>query len=156
MLACVIFPYRTSTNALPKITLHHQGNLMHARFHSIVKEYTRPSPFPKTMSYHEGKNDYIASWSMLSPNFLIEINRFISSTTLQPNILLPSICKYLDPNEDSIVDALCDVFDTYLTVNSISQLKQIIEVETPLNVTSLGQFSFQTFFSFPRIHSMEC
>ena len=31
------FPYGTSTSSLPKETLHHEGNLTHARFPSTVK-----------------------------------------------------------------------------------------------------------------------
>ena len=36
-LASFLFPCGTRTSALPKETLHHEGNLTHANFPSIVK-----------------------------------------------------------------------------------------------------------------------
>lgn len=48
------FPFSTSTTALPKITLHPEGNLMHTRFHPIVKENTSISAFPKATLHHKG------------------------------------------------------------------------------------------------------
>ena len=50
-----------------KTPLHREGNLMHASFHSIVKENTRTSLLPTTTLHRKGKhkcigkNNYIAS-----------------------------------------------------------------------------------------------
>ena len=41
----------TRTSPLP---MHHEGNLVHASFHSIMKESTRALPKTTTM-HHEGK-----------------------------------------------------------------------------------------------------
>jgi hypothetical protein len=47
---CVSFPYSTSTSALPKTTLHREGNLMRASFPSIVKKITKTSLFQQLHS----------------------------------------------------------------------------------------------------------
>jgi hypothetical protein len=66
-IACASFTYSTNTSALPKNPLHHEGNLTHASFHSIVKENIRTSLLLTTTLHRKkkhkciGKNNYIAS-----------------------------------------------------------------------------------------------
>jgi hypothetical protein len=37
-LTLASFPAITSTSSLPKTTLHHEGNILHVRYPSIMKE----------------------------------------------------------------------------------------------------------------------
>ena len=49
-LARVSFPYSTSTSALPKSKLHHEINIKHPSFHSIVSKSTRKIHFQQLCS----------------------------------------------------------------------------------------------------------
>lgn len=69
------------------------------------------------------------------------------------NPLWLSLCKYIDPNEEHLIDSEGDISDIILFVSDINQLKERVLLESRVGQEEFNICELNLVFFFPQVHN---